>query len=111
MNKYQKAKSNIVNTLVRVEGFKAYQNLYDKSFAVLQELVDKEEKYKWHDLRKKPKDLPKIKNVDVLVKIKDNYSKKIYTTMLNYQNNCFYCMYGKVIAWKYTEEFEDEERI
>lgn len=41
MNKYQEAKSNIVNTLIRQIGFEAYNNLYEKSFEILQEPIDK----------------------------------------------------------------------
>lgn len=40
-NKYQVAKSNIVNTLVRQIGYEAYKNLYSEDFDTLQELVDK----------------------------------------------------------------------
>ena len=41
MSKYQEAKSNIVNTLVRQIGYEAYKNLYSEDFDTLQELVDK----------------------------------------------------------------------
>ena len=41
MNKYQEAKSNIINTLTRQVGYKAYKNLYEKDLETLQELVDK----------------------------------------------------------------------
>lgn len=40
-SKYQEAKSNIVNTLVRQIGYEAYKNLYSEDFDNLQELVDK----------------------------------------------------------------------
>lgn len=40
-SKYQEAKSNIVNTLVRQIGYEAYKNLYSEDFNTLQELVDK----------------------------------------------------------------------
>lgn len=40
-NKYQEAKSNIVNTLVRQIGYEAYKNLYSEDFDTLQKLVDK----------------------------------------------------------------------
>lgn len=40
-NKYQVAKSNIVNTLVRQIGYEAYKNLYSEDFNTLQKLVDK----------------------------------------------------------------------
>lgn len=40
-SKYQEAKSNIVNTLVRQIGYEAYKNLYSEDFDTLQELVDK----------------------------------------------------------------------
>ena len=41
MSKYQEAKSNIVNTLVRQIGYEAYKNLYSEDLDTLQELVDK----------------------------------------------------------------------
>ena len=40
-SKYQEAKSNIVNTLVRQIVYEAYKNLYSEDFDTLQELVDK----------------------------------------------------------------------
>lgn len=40
-SKYQEAKSNIVNTLVRQIGYEAYKNLYSEDFDTLQKLVDK----------------------------------------------------------------------
>ena len=40
-SKYQEAKSNIVDTLVRQIGYEAYKNLYSEDFDTLQELVDK----------------------------------------------------------------------
>lgn len=40
-SKYQEAKSNIVNILVRQIGYEAYKNLYSEDFDTLQELVDK----------------------------------------------------------------------
>ena len=40
-SKYQEAKSNIVNTLVRQIGYEAYKNLYSEDFDTLQELVYK----------------------------------------------------------------------
>ena len=40
-SKYQEAKSNIVNTLVRQIGYEAYKNLYSEDFDTLKELVDK----------------------------------------------------------------------
>ena len=40
-SKYQEAKSNIVNTLVRQIGYEVYKNLYSEDFDTLQELVDK----------------------------------------------------------------------
>ena len=36
-SKYQEAKSNIVNTLVRQIGYEAYKNLYSEDFDTLQE--------------------------------------------------------------------------
>lgn len=58
-------------------------------------------KYKWHDLRKNPDDLPK-RNKDVLVCFEDLWAEEQYTT----------CYYGSwfwdnhtVIAWKEIESF------
>lgn len=110
----------------------------------LEELVDKQEKYRWHDLRKNPDDLPPInpKNTyenDVYLYVEYDFygivkrryfighlrSKEPYVIknekgddnfwgISTYETNwCIWDLSGfyqsKVIAWKYIEEFENED--
>lgn len=91
---------------------KIYNTQMQKEFLnnlyTLQELVDKEEKYRWHDLFKDCKDLPKS-GTDVLVYRKVNETKCEYAVDRNY-NDGRYEAWGSdidgytVIKWKYIEE-------
>ena len=96
-SKYQEAKSNIVNTLVRHIGYEAYQNLYSKDFDTLQELVDKTT---WIPVEKK---LPPM-FVKVMITYEDNnfiprrslgYINESHEWIYPLMNNYKY----RVIAW------------
>ena len=41
MNKYQEAKANIINTLIRIVGYPTFASQVEKDFDVLDELVEK----------------------------------------------------------------------
>lgn len=74
----------------------------------LRELAEKEEKYRWHDLRKNPKDLPKTiceyacdvavewENGDITYDIQSDF-------VVPQDTNCY-----TVIAWRYVEPFGEE---
>ena len=79
--------------------------------------LEKEERYKWHDLKKNPNDLPEVLVKDS--KLSDNVlveTDKYNTLMVAYMNlgtgewfnllnedECFYEEYGNVVKWKYID--------
>lgn len=74
-----------------------------------------EEKYRWHDLRKNPDDLP---CKDGLYAITTQYDEELsetgfgqYESMYGYTSGWSATMpsYGKIIAWKEIEPFEVKE--
>lgn len=80
---------------------------------IVSKALEKADKYKWHDLRKNPDDLPEADGNDesdyVLVMIGTpewnsweqayyHHGKRLWTT---YEQNVF--------AWRYIEPFEEEE--
>lgn len=90
---------------------------YQKALDVLKAT----EKYRWHDLRKNPEDLPQravaitgericYESDEVLVYNEPSYFLAAY----NYNDDEWYdtdeyLLLGNVIAWKYIEPFEEEE--
>lgn len=92
-----------------------------------EKLIDKEEKYKWHDLRKNSNDLP-IEQFNCLPIENSSFSDNLLVITTKWHsplvgcinlstNEWFYpveehtfeeCHLGKVIAWRYIEEFIDE---
>ena len=85
-SKYQEAKSNIVNTLVRQIGYEAYKNLYSEDFDTLQELVDKATPIEVLDVIKEEVDrysnnwLILRSEIKMITKLEHNFTKntKIY---------------------------------
>ena len=86
---------------------------FDDAIYVAIEALEKADKYRWHDLRKNPDDLPEADGNDesdyVLVMIGTpewnsweqayyHHGKRLWTT---YEQN--------VSAWRYIEPFEEEE--
>lgn len=79
--------------------------------------LEKEERYKWHDLKNNPNDLPEVLVKDS--KLSDNVlveTDKYNTLMVAYMNlgtgewfnllnedECFYEEYGNVVKWKYID--------
>lgn len=82
--------------------------------------VEKEERYKWHDLRKDPNDLPEV-FIDYEVKdgkfsdnvlVKTDYDTLIVAYMnlstgewfnSSNEDECFHEEYGNVVKWKYID--------
>jgi len=83
----------------------------------VKDLLEKQEKYKWHDLRKNPEDLPEIPHwtnyseaVEVVV------SGGIYDTAVYGKRGFLGGLEGEfswftesepIIAWRYIEPFEE----
>lgn len=97
-----------------------------------QEALEKADKYRWHDLRKNPDDLPVLSKVEIVMECDDEavgyWSKR--ETGKGYYNPQFCAWiwsdrttwvgkneikkdekyeWLKVIAWKYADEFEEVE--
>lgn len=77
----------------------------------LEELRKYKEKYRWHDLRKNPDDLPED-NKQVLVSIKDGCIHRTWHDSHGWRNRNSKIRYysdKSVLAWREIEEFESEE--
>lgn len=84
------------------------------------EVLEKADKYRWHDLRKDPDDLPEEDHdyghifSDKVLVITEEYENQIVAYMNLTLNIWFNPIeeeylepdFGKVIAWKYIEPFE-----
>lgn len=79
---------------------------------VVSYLLEERNKYKWHDLRKNPADLPKD-GKHVLVDIKGGCVNRTWHDSCGWRNatakKARYYSNDRVIAWKEIEEFENEE--
>lgn len=77
----------------------------------LKELRKHKEKYRWHDLRKNPDDLPED-NKQVLVSIKDGCIHRTWHDSHGWRNRNSKIRYysdKSVLAWREIEEFNKEE--
>lgn len=98
-----------------------YQDPEDYAIEEAIKALEKEERYKWHDLKNNPNDLPEV-FVDYEIengKFSDNVlveTDKYNTLMVAYMNlgtgewfnllnedECFYEEYGNVVKWKYID--------
>lgn len=70
----------------------------------LDEYKRKEYKYRWHDLRKYPNDLPK--NNSIVIFAHYCVGEKIGYSLVKFDEN--YIITKAELSWKYIEEFEDE---
>lgn len=111
MNKYQEA-LEVCKGLYDYRGNKYIKPYEMDSYTLetIQELIDKQEKYRWHDLRKNPNDLPKE---DGLYVVYENVYSWGYCDYNTYEcvKEVKQWSDGKLhkpLAWKYIEEFEDE---
>lgn len=79
---------------------------------VVSYLFDEQNKYRWHDLRKNPADLPED-NKDVLVTIKGGCVNRTWHDSCGWRKTTAkkarYYSNDRVIAWKEIKEFENEE--
>lgn len=92
----------------------------------LKELREYKEKYRWHDLRKNPNDLPDVELRKRAYFHVVQEGKETRPTILQYKKDCgfgFYSEFGNgpiftdvdtnftapVVAWKEIEKFEGEE--
>lgn len=74
-------------------------------------LFNKQQKYRWHDLRDNPNDLPED-NKQVLVSIKDGCIHRTWHDSHGWRNRNSKIRYysdKSVLAWREIEEFESEE--
>lgn len=75
-------------------------------------LFNKQQKYRWHDLRKNPADLPED-NKDVLVTIKGGCVNRTWHDSCGWRNatakKARHYSDKSVLAWKEIEEFENDE--
>ena len=92
------------------------RTLIDAYRTFLKEMLEECEKYRWHDLRKDPKDLLKksgtylvcieypteVKEVGIIFYEKNRYGYRSGWNMLTPND-------GKVIVWKEIEPFEEDE--
>lgn len=98
-----------------------YQDPEDYAIEEAIKALEKEERYKWHDLKNNPNDLPEVfvdyeiengKFSDKILVKTDKYD----TLMVAYMNlgtgewfnllnedECFYEEYGNVVKWKYID--------
>jgi hypothetical protein len=79
---------------------------------VVSYLFDEQNKYRWHDLRKNPADLPED-NKDVLVTIKGGCVNRTWHDSCGWRNatakKARHYSDKSVLAWKEIEEFENDE--
>lgn len=83
----------------------------------LQELIDKQDKYKWHDLRKNPKDLPVETGRKYIITQCGNEKYHVaywngtdfgdWSTLFG-EDGIVFAPYASVDKWKEIEEFEDD---
>lgn len=78
---------------------------------VVSYLFEEQNKYRWHDLRDNPNDLPED-NKQVLVSIKDGCIHRTWHDSHGWRNRNSKIRYysdKSVLAWREIEEFESEE--
>lgn len=90
----------------------------DEKYEAIQQVLDavswlfnKQQKYRWHDLRDNPNDLPED-NKQVLVSIKDGCIHRTWHDSHGWRNRNSKIRYysdKSVLAWREIEEFESEE--
>lgn len=116
MNKYQEAFDNLKETMkdFHQKTNSEVTNKEFKNWTTLQELIDKQDKYHWHDLLKDPNDLPNIgEKVLCATGNKGGREVQIYRgSHLNSRNESVWKWKHNThklpIAWKYIEELKDE---
>lgn len=83
----------------------------DQNIKALNVAIETLKKYRWHDLRKNPNNLPED-NKQVLVSIKDGCIHRTWHDSHGWRNRNSKIRYysdKSVLAWREIEEFESEE--
>lgn len=119
MNKYQDS-LNYLSDNCNIKERRCHETYCEEEYVhsgeeetkILQELIDKQNKYRWHDLRKDPNDLPEPMSTDIYVLADfNNYCNSSYG-IVDFSLDGEWCIGDflpkgiNVIAWKYLEEFE-----
>ena len=78
----------------------------DCEIKIAKEAIEKAEKYKWHDLRKNPDDLPEDNKLIVICSVSSITGSKAYDA-INWKKN--FKPLKNEISWAYFDPFEDEE--
>ena len=90
----------------------SHADVYAEAFNMAYEALEKADKYRWHDLRKNPDDLPCKDGLYAITIQYDEESSETgfgqYENMYGYTSGWSATMpsYGKIIAWKEIEPFE-----
>lgn len=127
MNKYQEALHRVCLSCDEYS-MGACEHEHCAVYAPMKELIDKHEKYKWHDLRKNANDLPEVTTKILVVYefatlycIGLDWDVSIHCSTATFDKNendwtidehlySHDCIKTKltVIKWKYIERFKDE---
>lgn len=72
--------------------------------------IEDADKYKWHDLRKNPDDLPKLDTtVIIATSYGDSDIEYCHDFMIDKNGEKVWCLVSDyIIAWKYIQEFSEE---
>ena len=115
MNDYELALQNIKDALDML-----HRHISDGTFnhpywsiSKIQELIDKDKKYAWHDLRKNPNDLPKTNGFSYIPCLICTESSPAEYAEYEYFEGYGWGFYGfnfeSIKAWRYIEPFEVTE--
>lgn len=85
------------------------------SECAINDMLKDKEKYRWHDLRKDPNDLPEYGKLVVAWILEQSavYNGYVISTSASYIHSYAMGVHNnlhEVIAWRYIEPFEEEEQ-
>ena len=97
-------------------GFSDHDSDTGKAIDAAIEALEKADKYRWHDLRKNPDDLPEANRwgesnyvlVKALIKVGCYACNDMRKAYYNHTQKKW-SIDGNVLAWRYIEPFEEEE--
>lgn len=85
----------------------------DVAYKMAIKALENAEKYKWHDLRKNPEDLPDIECVLIAIEYPGRYRNYQTHEVATYSHDKWDTylnpIKGEVVAWREIEPFESEE--
>lgn len=109
----QELRNGLVEALMQTEYLNEWYGMH--GLIMMIEALDKDIKYKWHDLMKDPNDLPKEEIVERILIYEEYYSYKeekiVNGYYLTFWCNGTFNVIGrnqKTLAWKYIEPFNEE---